>query len=107
MRLLAAALPQQQKAGLRRRRSVAHPQAARRSHQDRPARCAQLRPLLRAGTLTPVHIPTPDQEAFRDVVRAWQQAKRDITSARQRLKAFLLRNDIRYTGQAKWSAFQK
>jgi transposase len=59
---------------------------------------------LRAGTLTPVHIPTPDQEAFRDVVRAWQQAKRDITAARQRLKAFLLRNDIRYTGQANWSA---
>jgi hypothetical protein len=33
---------------------------------------------LRAATLTPVHIPTPAQEAFRDVVRAWQQAKRDI-----------------------------
>ncbi|TAK51945.1 MAG: IS110 family transposase [Gammaproteobacteria bacterium] len=59
---------------------------------------------LRAGTLTPVHIPTPAQEAFRDVVRAWQQAKRDITAARQRLKSFLLRNDIRYTGQANWSA---
>lgn len=59
---------------------------------------------LRAGTLTPVHIPTPAQEAFRDVVRAWQQAKRDITVARQRLKAFLLRNDIRYTGGANWNA---
>jgi transposase len=58
---------------------------------------------LRAGTLTAVHIPTPDQEAFRDVVRAWQQAKRDISKARQRLKAFLLRNDIRYTGRATWS----
>lgn len=58
---------------------------------------------LRAGTLTAVHIPTPDQEAFRDVVRAWQQAKRDITKGKQRLKSFLLRNDIRYTGRAVWN----
>lgn len=59
---------------------------------------------LRAGTLSPVHVPTPEQEAFRDVVRAWQQAKRDIVAARQRLKSFLLRNDIRYTGRATWNA---
>lgn len=59
---------------------------------------------LRAGTLTAVHVPTPEQEAFRDVVRAWQQSKRDITAAKQRLKAFLLRNDIRYEGRATWSA---
>lgn len=58
---------------------------------------------LRAGTLTAVHIPTSDQEAFRDVVRAWQQAKRDITKAKQRLKSFLLRNDVRYTGRATWT----
>jgi transposase len=59
---------------------------------------------LRAGTLTAVHVPTPEQEAFRDVVRAWQQSKRDITSAKQRLKSFLLRNDIRYAGRATWNA---
>jgi transposase len=59
---------------------------------------------LRAGTLTAVHVPTPEQEAFRDVVRAWQQSKRDITAAKQRLKSFLLRNDIRYTGRAAWTA---
>src|SRR5690606_10336780 len=59
---------------------------------------------LRAGTLTAVHIPSPEQEAFRDVVRAWQQSKRDITAAKQRLKSFLLRNDIRYTGRATWNA---
>ncbi len=58
---------------------------------------------LRAGTLTAVHVPTPEQEAFRDVVRAWHQSKRDITKGKQRLKAFLLRNDIRYTGRASWS----
>jgi len=58
---------------------------------------------LRAGSLTAVHIPTPDQEAFRDVVRAWQQGKRDVAKAKQRLKAFLLRNDVRYSGRAAWS----
>ena len=44
---------------------------------------------LRAGTLTSVHIPSPEQEAFRDVVRAWQQSKRDVSAAKQRLKALL------------------
>lgn len=58
---------------------------------------------LRAGTLSYVHVPTPDQEQFRDVVRAWHQSKRDVTTARQRLKSFLLRQDIRYTGTANWS----
>jgi transposase len=58
---------------------------------------------LRAGTLTAVHIPIPEQEAFRDVVRAWQQSKRDITAAQQRLKSFLLRNDIRYSGRPTWN----
>lgn len=38
------------------------------------------------------------------MVRAWQQSKRDITAAKQRLKAFLLRNDIRYSGRATWNA---
>jgi transposase len=59
---------------------------------------------LRAGTLSAVHVPTPEEEAFRDVVRAWQQSKRDVTAAKQRLKGFLLRNDIRYEGRASWSA---
>jgi transposase len=59
---------------------------------------------LRAGTLTAVHVPTLEEEAFRDLVRAWQQSKRDITAAKQRLKGFLLRNDIRYEGRASWSA---
>jgi len=58
---------------------------------------------LRAGTLTAVHIPTAEEEAFRDVVRAWQQSKRDVTAARQRLKSFLLRHDVRYSGRASWS----
>lgn len=59
---------------------------------------------LKAGTLTAVHIPSPTEEAFRDVVRAWHQAKWDVTKAKQRLAHFLLRNDIRYTGKTAWTA---
>ena len=65
-------------------------------HAISPSRCAPVH-------LTAVHVPTPEEEAFRDVVRAWQQSKRDVTAAKQRLKAFLLRNDIRYAGRASWS----
>jgi transposase len=63
----------------------------------------QLAMNLKAGTLTAVHIPSPTEEAFRDVVRAWHQAKWDVTKAKQRLAHFLLRNDIRYTGKSHWT----
>jgi transposase len=59
---------------------------------------------LKAGTLSFVRVPTPEQEAFRDLIRSVAQSTRDITKAKQRLKGFLLRNDIRYTGKATWTA---
>ena len=46
---------------------------------------------LRAGSLTPVRIPTPSEEAFRDLVRARTQAVEDETRARHRIKSALLR----------------
>lgn len=52
--------------------------------------------------LSPVHVPDVDDEALRDLVRAWGAAKRDLHKARQRLKAFLLMHDVRYTGRANW-----
>jgi len=57
---------------------------------------------LRAADLSPVHVPTVEDEAFRDLVRAWGAAKQDLKQARQRLKAFLLIHDVRYTGRADW-----
>lgn len=57
---------------------------------------------LRMDDLTPVHVPDVDDEALRDLVRAWGTAKRDLRKARQRLKAFLLMHDVRYTGRANW-----
>jgi transposase len=57
---------------------------------------------LRAGDLSAVYVPTVDDEAFRDLARAWVSAKDDLKRARQRLKAFLLSHGVRYTGRANW-----
>jgi transposase len=62
----------------------------------------QLARLMRSGDLTPVYVPTVDDEAIRDLTRAREDALRDLKAAKFRLKAFLLRQDIRYTGRATW-----
>jgi len=62
----------------------------------------QLARLMRSGDLTPVYVPTVEDEAIRDLSRAREDALRDLKSAKFRLKAFLLRHDIRYTGRATW-----
>jgi len=59
--------------------------------------------LMRSGDLTPVYVPQVEDEAIRDLCRAREDAIRDLQTAKLRLKAFLLRHDIRYTGQATWS----
>src|SRR5215510_5548023 len=64
----------------------------------------QLARLLRSGDLTPVYIPSVEDEAIRDLVRAREDALRDLKAAKVRLKAFLLRQDIRYEGRANWTA---
>jgi transposase len=46
---------------------------------------------LRAGDLSPVYVPSVEDEAFRDLSRAWVSAKDDLKRARQRLKAFCSR----------------
>src|SRR5919201_3512868 len=62
----------------------------------------QLARLMRSGDLTPVYVPRVEDEAIRDLGRAREDAIRDLKAAKFRLKAFLLRHDIRYTGQANW-----
>jgi transposase len=59
---------------------------------------------LRAGDLSAVYVPSVEDEAFRDLARAWVSAKDDMKRARQRLKAFLLSHGVRYTGRADWGA---
>ena len=58
--------------------------------------------LMRSGDLTPVYVPKVEDEAIRDLCRAREDAIYDLKAAKFRLKAFLLRQDIRYTGRATW-----
>jgi len=58
--------------------------------------------LSRSGELTPVWVPTPEQEAIRDLTRARDDMKAAELRARQRLNAFLLRHSKVYPGKSKW-----
>ena len=64
----------------------------------------QLARPLRSGDLSPVDIPSVEDEALRDGVRAREDSLKDLKAAKVRLKAFLLRQDIRYEGRANWTA---
>src|SRR2546426_222587 len=64
----------------------------------------QLARLLRSGDLTPVYIPSVEDEAIRDLVRAREDVLKDLKAAKVRFKAFLLRQDIRSEGRAHWGA---
>jgi transposase len=60
--------------------------------------------LMRSGDLPPVYVPQVGDEAMRDLCRAREDAIHDLKAAKFRRKAFLLRQDIRYTGRANWDA---
>jgi transposase len=63
----------------------------------------QLARLARSGDLTAVYVPKVEDEAIRALTRARAATISDLKDAKFRLKAFLLRHDIRYTGRANWS----
>jgi transposase len=63
----------------------------------------QLARLSRAGELTAIHVPDPPDEAVRDLIRARYQVKKHQHRARQQLKMFLLRHNIRYAGAKPWT----
>lgn len=54
----------------------------------------------RMGELTVIHVPTPAQEALRDLVRAREEANEDLVRARHRLQKFLLRQGRRFEGKS-------
>jgi len=60
--------------------------------------------LMRSGDLTAIYVPTIEDEAIRDLSRGREDALRDLKAAKYRLKAGLLRQDIRYEGRATWTA---
>jgi len=64
----------------------------------------RLAQLYRAGELTPIYVPTEDDEALRDLVRAREDAKEDELRAKHRLTKFLLRYNIHPPkGVRKWT----
>ena len=58
---------------------------------------------MRSGDLTSIYVPSVEDEAIRDLCRGRDEAKRDLKASKQRLKALLLRLDLRYNGRASWS----
>ena len=59
----------------------------------------KLAELGRAGLLTEVRPPTPDEEAVRDVCRARDDAREDRQRCRHRLGKLLLRRGLHYRGR--------
>ena len=59
--------------------------------------------LLRLGEITPVTVPSVDQEAARDLVRAREDCRGDLMRARHRLSKLLLRHGIVYCGGQAWT----
>jgi transposase len=55
--------------------------------------------LLRAGLLTEVRPPTPEEEAVRDLCRARDDAREDLQRSRHRLGKLLLRRGLHYPGR--------
>ncbi|HEX5583917.1 IS110 family transposase [Gaiella sp.] len=61
--------------------------------------------LLMIGGLHPVRVPSSEEEALRDLVRAREDLRGDLMRSRHRLSKLLLRHDVRYDGTASsWNA---
>ncbi|WP_328522038.1 IS110 family transposase [Kribbella sp. NBC_00359] len=59
--------------------------------------------LLRLDEVTPVVVPTVEQETARDLVRAREDCRGDLMRARHRLSKLLLRQGIVYSGGQAWT----
>ena len=88
--------------------SVAAPSKLQRPSGDRvktDARDARhLARLLHLGQIAEVTIPSIEQEAARDLVRAREDCRGDLMSARHRVSKLLLRQGIVYYGGKAWTA---
>jgi transposase len=64
---------------------------------------AKLARLYRAGELTTITVPSAEQEAVRDLVRARDDVRKDLIAARHRLGKFLLRHGRLYRCGKNWT----
>lgn len=87
---------------------VAAPSKLQRPSGDRVKTDAKdavhLARLLRMDEITPVAVPSVDQEAARDLVRAREDCRGDLMRARHRLSKLLLRHGLVYSGGQAWTA---
>jgi transposase len=58
---------------------------------------------LAAGGLSFVRVPTEEEEALRDLVRAREDVRQDLSRARHRLSKMLLRRGLRYEAGKTWT----
>lgn len=65
---------------------------------------AHLARLLHLGQITAVTVPTAAQEAARDLVRARDDCRGDLMTARHRVSKLLLRQGIVYSGGNAWTS---
>src|SRR3954451_10459254 len=79
-------------------RAGAGPAWAVGSRQDRPARRRAPGAALIAGELDAVAGPSVEAESLRDLVRAREDLRGDLMSARHRVSKLLLRHDVRFAG---------
>lgn len=86
---------------------VAAPSKMQRPSGDRVKTDARdallLARLLRLGEIVPVAVPSPAQEAARDLVRAREDVRGDLMRARHRTSKLLLRQGIVYSGGTAWT----
>lgn len=59
--------------------------------------------LFRAGELTTITVPSAEQEAVRDLVRARDDVRKDLTAARHRLGKFLIRHGRVFHAGKNWT----
>ncbi len=64
---------------------------------------AHLARLLHLGQIVDVTVPSAEQEAARDLVRAREDCRGDLMSARHRVSKLLLRQGIIYSGGRTWT----
>jgi len=68
-----------------------------------PRDARKLAELFRAGLLTEVRPPTPEDEAVRDLCRARDDAREDLQRCRHRMGKLLIRRGMHYSGR-NWTA---
>jgi len=85
--------------------SVAAPSKLQRPSGDRTDErdARHLARLLHLGEIVTVVVPSVEQEAARDLVRAREDVRGDLMSARHRLSKLLLRQGIVYYGGKPWT----